>query len=377
MDPVNSAAEAAQQTIESVWTAEFLGSPTWAWAACGITALLVFALLLAVRSVVIGRLKGLAERKPRGAADVGLRLVRGTWTFSLFVVAGAIGMQQLDLSAKVEQGLRVSLSVLLGLQVLAWGRQIVEIILEQVLARKHGPDGKPDATILTALTLIRFASMLVLVSIVALIVLDNAGVNITALVAGLGIGGLAVALAAQKVLGDLFGAVSIVLDKPFVVGDFIVVGGGGQMGTVETIGLKTTRLRALSGEQLVFPNADLLNSRIQNFQRMSERRVVLSFGLVYGLSGDQVRRVDDIVKCAVERQAGGAGAARFERCHFKGFGASSLDFECVYHVASADYSVYMDVQQAINVEVMERLRGEGIEFAYPTQVVIGGGVGKV
>ncbi len=361
---MNSAAEVAQQTIESAWRAEFLGSPMWSWAACGATTLLVFALLLAVRSVVLGRLKERAERTPRGAADIGLRLVRGTWAFSLFVVAGAIGMQQLNLSGKVEQGLRVSLSVLLGFQALAWGRQIVEIIIEQVLTRKHGPDGKPDATILTALTLIRFTSMLVLVSIVALIVLDNAGVNITALVAGLGIGGLAVALAAQKVLGDLFGAVSIVLDKPFVVGDFIVV--GDQMGTVETIGLKTTRLRALSGEQLVFPNADLLNSRIQNFQRMEERRVVCRFALEHATPAELLRRADVIAKAAVERQA----MARFDRCHFHGFGASGLDFECVYYIKGPDFNLYMDVQQEVNIDILEALRKEGIGFALPKQAVI-------
>lgn len=347
----------------------------WAWAASGAVMVLLFALLLAVRSVLMNRLKGPAARKPRGAAEVGLRIVRSTWAFSLLAVSAAIAVQQLNLSDKVEQGLRVVLSVLLGFQMLAWGRQAVEIGIEQMLARKHGPDGKPDPAILTALTLIRFVSMLVLGCLVVLIVLDNAGVNITALVAGLGIGGLAVALAAQKVLGDLFGAVSIVLDRPFVVGDFIVV--GSQMGTVETIGLKTTRVRALSGEQLVFPNADLLSSRIQNFQRMEERRVVFGFGVTYGTSAEKLRRTDEIVKEAVEHHA----LARFDRCHFKAFGASSLDFECVYYVKSPAFNVYMDIQQAVNIEVLEAMRREGIEFAYPTQTVyeykMGGGAGSV
>lgn len=339
----------------------------WAWLAAGVISVLVFALLLAVRAVLMGRLKAASEGKPHSALATAYRLVRATWALVLLVIAVEIGLQQLALSAKVAYGLRVALAVALGLQAVLWGREAIEVAIERVLARKHGPDGKPDPTVLTALTPIRFAAWVVLLSVVALIVLDNAGVNVTALVAGLGLGGLALALAAQKILANLFGAVSIVLDKPFVIGDFIVV--GNLMGTVESIGMKTTRLRALSGEQLVFPNDDLLSSRIQNFQRMTERRVVLTFGVVYGLSAGQVRRVDEIVRGAVERQAG----ARFERCHFKGFGASSLDFECVYHVLTADYTAYMDLQQAVNIEVMEGLRGEGIAFAYPTQTVIHAG----
>lgn len=366
MDPlqhVSTAADAARQTLDSAWNAVFLGSPAWAWAAAGVTALLVILLLMAFRALVMGRLKGPAERKPRGAAEIGLRIVRATSAFTLFTVAVVVGLQQLNLSVKVEHGLRIAMSIILGLQALAWGRQGVEIAIEQVLARKHGPDGKPDPTVLTALTPIRFVSMVVLLSIITLIVLDNAGVNVTALVAGLGIGGLAVALAAQKILGDLFGAVSIVLDKPFVVGDFIVV--GTQMGTVETIGMKTTRLRALSGEQLVFPNADLLASRIQNFQRMQERRVVFGFGLTYDTPADGIRRTDEIVKRAIEKQ----GRTRFDRCHFKAFGASSLDFECVYYVLTSDFNAYMDIQQAVNLEVLEALKAEGIQFAFPTQTV--------
>lgn len=355
--------QSTTQVFAQWWRADILGSPAWAWIAAAAVAALVFLLLLAVRAVLLGRLKGPAEHHPHGPLAVGYRLVRATSRIVLFVVAVEIGVQQLALSPKIAYALRVALAVALGLQAVAWGRQAIEITIERVLAKKHGPDGKPDPTVLTALTPIRFASSLVLVTLVALIVLDNAGINVTALVAGVGIGGIAIALAAQKVLANLFGAVSIVLDKPFVIGDFVVI--GGLKGTVESIGMKTTRLRALSGEQLVFPNDDLLSSRIQNFQRMTERRVVLSFGVVYATPPQTLRRVNDIVKAAVVQQTG----TRFERCHFKAFGPSSLDFECVYHVLSPDYVAYMDVQQAVNLEVLEALAKEGIDFAYPTQTV--------
>jgi small-conductance mechanosensitive channel len=356
----------AQTTTEALakwWQADILGSPAWAWIAAAAIAALVFFLLIAVRAVLLGRLKAPAEHHPLGPFGVGLRLVRTTSTLVLFVVAAEVGVLQLALSPKIAYAFRVALGVALGLQAVLWGRQVIEIAIEKVLAKKHGPDGKPDPTVLTALTPIRFASSLVLVTLVALIVLDNAGINVTALVAGVGIGGIALALAAQKILANLFGAVSIVLDKPFVIGDFIVT--GNLMGTVESIGMKTTRLRALSGEQLVFPNDDLLSSRIQNFQRMTERRVVLAFGVVYATPPQALRRINDIVKDAVARQAD----TRFERCHFKNFGPSSLDFECVYYVLSPDYTAYMDVQQAINLEVLQSLAAEGIAFAYPTQTV--------
>lgn len=358
-----SLAQNTTETIATWWQADMLGSPAWAWiAAAGVSAL-IFLLLLAVKAVVLGRLKGPAEHHPHGMLAVAFRAVRATSALTLFVVAVAIGVQQLAYSAKVAQGLRVALSVALGLQAIVWGRQAIEIAIERVLARKHGPDGKPDPSVLTALAPIRFVAMLVMVCLMALIVLDNAGVNVTALVAGVGIGGIALALAAQKILANLFGAVSIVLDKPFVIGDFIVI--GDLKGTVESIGMKTTRLRALSGEQLVFPNDDLLSSRIQNFQRMTERRVVLGFGLVYSTPVEKLTRVNEVVRGAVERRS----QTRFERCHFKGFGSSSLDFECVYHVLTPDYAAFMDIQQAVNLEVLETLGREGIVFAFPTQTV--------
>jgi small-conductance mechanosensitive channel len=203
----------------------------------------------------------------------------------------------------------------------------------------------------------------VLWAAVVLIALDNLGVHITTLVAGLGVGGIAVALAVQNILGDLFSSVTIILDKPFVIGDFIIV--GDFLGSVEHIGLKTTRVRSLSGEQLVFANSDLLKSRIRNFKQMTERRIVFAFGVIYQTAADKLAAIPGLVREIVEAQP----QARFDRAHFKAFGGSSLDFEVVYWVTNPDYNLYMDIQQAINLGLFRRFAAEGIEFAYPTQTL--------
>jgi small-conductance mechanosensitive channel len=199
--------------------------------------------------------------------------------------------------------------------------------------------------------------------IILLIALDTLGVDITALVAGLGVGGIAVALAVQNVLGDLFASVSIILDKPFVVGDFIVL--DDLRGTVEYVGLKTTRIRSLSGEQLVVSNSDLLQSRIRNFKRMTERRVTFETGVVYGTPTAKLRDIPDLTRAAVESQSN----ARFDRCHFKTFGASALIYETVYFMTVPDMDAYMDTQQAINLALYERFEALELEFAFPTQTI--------
>lgn len=226
--------------------------------------------------------------------------------------------------------------------------------------QKRAPEDAATATTISAL---RFLGKLAIWSVVLLLALENLGMDITALVAGLGVGGIAVALALQKVLGDLFASLSIVLDKPFVIGDFIIV--DEYLGSVEHIGLKTTRVRSLSGEQLVFSNNDLLSSRIRNYKRMAERRIVFSFGVVYQTARDKLVEIPGMVREIIE----GLEMARFDRAHFKAFGDSSLNFEVVYYVLAPDYNVYMDLQQTINLELYRRFDEQGIEFAYPTRTL--------
>lgn len=351
------------ERLAAAWEALYLGNPAWAWLlACGLT-LVFFLILLGARRVAAARASRLASRRPSPATKLASRLAGSVNRAALLVFSAGAGSLHLALSAKAEQGLRVALAVAAGVQAIVWGRHLIDMMVERLLTMKRTPEGQPDPAVLTALTPIRFISMAVLLSTVVLIVLDNAGVNITALVAGLGIGGVAMALAAQSILTDLFAAMSIVVDKPFMVGDFIIV--DDKMGTVEAIGLKTTRVRALSGEQLVFSNSDLLKSRIQNFKRMQERRVLFTFGVVYQTPVEKLREIPRIVREAIEHNS----PTRFDRCHFKRFAESGLEFEAVYYVGDPQFNVYMNIQQAVNLELFERLGNEGVEFAYPTRTV--------
>lgn len=194
-----------------------------------------------------------------------------------------------------------------------------------------------------------------------LFLLDNLGVKISAVVAGLGIGGIAVALASQAILGDLFSYFVIFFDKPFEVGDFVII--GDKMGVVEHIGIKTTRIRALGGEQMVFSNTDLTNARVHNYKKMEERRVEFKLRVVYGTSAEKLRAIPKIVQDAIQKLEG----TKFDRGHFFAYGAFSLDFEFVYYVNGADYNIYMDIQQEINLTIFEAFAAESIEFAIPTQ----------
>jgi small-conductance mechanosensitive channel len=194
--------------------------------------------------------------------------------------------------------------------------------------------------------------------------LARLGVNVTALVTGLGIGGIALALAVQNVLGDLLAALAIIFDKPFDVGDSITV--GETSGTVERIGLKTTRLRSVAGEQVIVSNSELLKSRIHNFRRLLERRVVLTLGVTYDTSPDLLARIPEMLEEIVSAEQ----PVRFERAHFSAFGESALRFETVYFVLDSDYTKYMDIQHSINLAVLQRFDKERIRFAYPTRTVL-------
>ncbi len=193
--------------------------------------------------------------------------------------------------------------------------------------------------------------------------LDNLGFKVSTVIAGLGIGGIAVALAAQTVLGDLFSFFSILFDRPFEVGDFIII--GDYLGAVEHIGVKTTRIRSLGGEQLIFSNTDLTNSRMRNYKRMAERRVVFTLGVTYQTPQAQMEKIPGYIKEIITKTKG----SRFDRAHFLSYGDFSLIIEIVYYVLSSDYNKYMDIQQEINLKIMKKFEEEKIEFAYPTQTL--------
>ena len=197
----------------------------------------------------------------------------------------------------------------------------------------------------------------------AVFLLDNLGFKISSIVAGLGIGGIMVALAGQAILGDLFSYFVILFDRPFELGDFIII--GDLLGTIEAIGIKTTKIRSISGEQIVLTNSQLTNSKLHNYKRMEKRRVVFALGVTYGTSRDKLASIPAIIRKAIERQPN----VTFDRSHFKEFGESSLNFESVYYIASPDYNMYMDIQQAINLQIYEDFRRGSIGFAFPTRTV--------
>ncbi len=245
------------------------------------------------------------------------------------------------------------------MQLTIWGNSLITYSLQQYQEENI----EKDAGQVTTFRALSFVAKLVLFSVMLLLALDNLGVEITTLLTGLGVGSVAVALAVQNILADLFASLSIALDQPFVIGDFIVV--DDYMGTVEKLGLKTTRVRSLSGEQLIFSNNDLLNSRIRNYKRMGERRIGFSFGITYQTPATTLRIIPEWVRDIVTQN----DLARFDRVHFKEFGDSALIFEVVYYILSADYNDYMDVQQQINLALFEKFGQAGVEFAYPTQTV--------
>ena len=323
-----------------------------------VAALLVTVLLLRIFQHLAGRrLTALATRSATQWDDMFVALIARTKLLFLIVVSIFVATLFLDLPDRIQATVSTLLVIALLFQSGIWGATFIARVLESY--RQHALEN--NRADVTTINLIGLVIRIVLWSIVTLLVLDNLGVNVTALVAGLGIGGIAVALALQNILGDLFASLSITLDKPFIIGDFLII--GEHMGSVENVGLKTTRVRSLSGEQLVFSNSDLLNSRIRNYGRMFERRVAFSIGVIYETPREKLRRIPEIIQEAVESQ----DETRFDRSHFMKYGDYALMYETVYYVLSPDYNIYMDIQQSIYFAIHEVFEKEGIEFAYPTQ----------
>ncbi len=336
-----------------------LGNPLRAWIASVAVAAGAFALLLLVRRAGGQRLAAFAARTGTKWDDLVAALIAGTRAPFLVVVALYAGSLAVRLPEKARAAVDAVAAVAFLIQAALWGNTALAHIFAAAAKAREATDPASVGTIHA----LGFVGRLALWSVALLLILDNVGIDVTALIAGLGIGGIAVALAAQNILGDLFASLSIVLDRPFIVGDFIVV--GDVLGTVEKIGIKTTRIRSLTGEQIVVSNADLLTSRIRNFKRMAERRGVFSIGVTYDTPAEKVAAIPDMVRAAVEAQP----KTRFDRAHFKTFGASALEFEVVYWLTDPDHKLYMDTQQAINLVLLRRFREEGIEFAFPTQSV--------
>ncbi len=334
-----------------------LGNSLMQWALAITTLVLGFILLRLARRIATNRLAALASRTETAWDDIIVEAIKNTRPLFLLMLSIFLASLFLQLPERTVSIIHVVLIIFLLVQLGIWLTVItislVEYYSKQTLARN------PAAA--TTMNAVGFISRIVIWSVITLVALDSMGINVTTVVAGLGIGGVAVALAVQNILGDLFASLSIILDKPFVIGDFLII--DELMGSVEYIGLKTTRVRSLSGEQLIFSNSDLLKSRIRNYGRMYERRVVFNIGVIYSTPRDKLKRIPEIIRNAINAQE----KTRFDRSHFMKYGDYALQFETVYYVKSPDYNIYMDIQQSIYFAIHEAFEQEQIEFAYPTQ----------
>ncbi|HPF35635.1 MAG TPA: mechanosensitive ion channel family protein [Candidatus Krumholzibacteria bacterium] len=312
-----------------------------------------------VLKLAVSRLRIVARRTRNHVDDSLLEALAGTRGFTLLAVGVVIAAGRLELSAAARAALGSALTLILLLQGGLWAAHALSDWLRVYRERQL----EADRGAATAVGAARFLGLTAVWSMVLVLVLGNLGVNVTALVTGLGVGGIAVALALQNVFSDLFASLSIVFDKPFVIGDFVIT--GDLMGVVENVGLKTTRIRSLSGEQLVFANSDLLKSRIRNYGRMRERRVVLSHGVTYGTSQENLEAAPRLIREAVTAE----DHCRFDRSNFHTYGDSALLLETVYYVDEPDYNLHMDVQERIQLRIREAFADAGIEFAFPTRTL--------
>jgi small-conductance mechanosensitive channel len=339
--------------LEETW----LGESMQMWA----IALGAFVATVTICRIVKGTLVSwagrAAEKTSSQVDDAWVRAFEGVALYAYLAAGLAIVREIVGVSRAMQEAMGTTILVLLAVQVALWLQRGVSSFLD-VWA-----EGQQSAHSATAAGATKFLGKLFIWTFLLLFVLSNIGVELTTIVAGLGVGGVAAALAVQALLSDLIAGLSMYFDRPFDLGDFIIV--GDVMGNVAKIGVRTTRIDSLGGEKVVFPNGELASQYIRNFQRMDERRIVFQVGVEYGLSTSKLRLARDLAKEAVVAN----DQARFDRAHFKGFGAYSLDFEIVYYVLSPDYNVYMDTQHAINMAIYSSYEDNGIAFAFPTRTI--------
>jgi|SRR5579863_6830474 len=342
---------------------EFLGNDLADWALAALTFLVTLTVLPLVKRVISARRRREApQNRPQFHSAIELTTLLVARTSRLFLLAVALYLASRDLTfpPRLEHALTITIVTLFWLQVGLWGMAAVRFALDLRRARSAGF----DALLASSMDVILFSAGLIVWTMVLLLALDNLGVQIKPLLAGLGIGGIALALAVQTVLSDLLASMAIALDKPFALGDFLTV--GDYQGTVEHIGVKSTKMRSLSGEQIIISNADIVKARVRNYGRMRERRTVFQFGVSYDTPVEVLAAIPMEVRRIVEAQAN----TRFDRCHFLLYGDTALQFELVYFVTKSEFYVYADAQQAINLAMLERFRAIHVRLAAPTRAVV-------
>jgi small-conductance mechanosensitive channel len=356
-------------SLEKFWQVEFLDNDVRSWTIALVTFLVTLTVLPIVKSFVSARRRRWAEREAQTAHvpatahhAIGLTtlLVERTSRVFLWAVAVYLGSRDLTFTPRIERFLTIGIVLAFWMQIGLWAMTSVRYAID---LRRKSSAGLDDL-LTSSIDVILFVAGLVIWAMVLLLALDNLGVEIKPLLAGLGIGGIAVALAVQTVLSDLLASLSIALDKPFGIGDFLTV--GESQGTVEHIGVKSTQLRSLSGEQLIISNTDILKSRVRNYGRMRERRALFQFGVSYDTDPKALAVIPGMVRQIIE----GTPDTRFDSCHFLAYGPTTLQFEVVFYCTKPDFGIYADAQQKINLEIFEQLRAMNVSLVAPNRTLV-------
>lgn len=344
--------------VEWLVDATYMDNTLWQLTIGASVAVGAFLVFLLVRRFVRSRYSKLAATPQTEFLELPLQVASRTTPLFLLISSLFIGVQWLTLPPAAGRAMLTLFTIAVFWQIGLWATVAVLATLE----RKQRTTLATDAAAASSLGVIGFLARATIWSFVLLLTLDNLGIQIKPLLAGLGIGGIAVALAAQNILGDLFASLSITLDRPFVVGDSLQVDEFN--GTVEYIGVKSTRLRSLSGEQIIMPNANLLSSRVRNNSRMNQRRVVINISVDQQTPVPLLREIPGRIRALIEAHQ----PLRFDRSHFSKIGAASFDFEAVYILLTPDYGKHMDILQDINLKLVEWFDEQGIVFSTPQRV---------
>jgi small-conductance mechanosensitive channel len=344
--------------VERLVEATYLGNTLWELTVAASIAIGTFFVLLLIRRAIRARYDKLAATPQTEFLELPFRVASSTTVLTIAIAALFIGSQWLKLPGTVSKVTLTIFTIAIFWQVGVWATVAVVAVIE----RRKRATLASDAAAASSLGIIGFLARATIWSLVLLLTLDNLGIEIQPLLAGLGIGGIAVALAAQNIIGDLFASLSITLDRPFVVGDSLQVDEFN--GTVEYIGVKSTRLRSLSGEQIIMPNANLLSSRVRNNSRMRQRRVVINISVDQQTNLAKLRAIPGKLRELIESHE----PVKFDRSHFAKISASSFDFEAVYIVLTPDYAKHMEILQDVNLRLVEWLRSEGIVLGTPQRV---------
>ncbi len=345
--------------MKELWVHQFYHNTLADWLVAALTTVGVALVLRLIKVLVVKRLRRTAPTTDTIIDDFVLDISERTSGFFQLAMGVLAATSQLDLPDRADARIHTAVILISILQGGLWGNGVLQFLIVGFIDRRAEPG---DVSYRTGKSMLRFAGMALVWSAVTLLFMENVGINISTLVTGLGVTGVAVAFATQNILSDLIASVSLILDKPFMVGDFIIA--DAYIGTIEKIGIRSTRMRSLSGEGINIPNSDLSKSRVRNYKSLQERRILFNFSVKYETPQADIEAIPGMVKEIIQSIA----QTRFDRAHLMVLGESALQYEVVYFVLVPDYNIYCGIAQQINLALLKRFGERGIGFAYRTQV---------